>query len=895
MDFKQRKLTKSEWESIEVPVSADEIEILNLINDGYSNVNIKYNKTNSLFTFLKIEYSESIEDYLYNKYFAEKLNELIKKYKADYIQIKVNTTITIKKAEIIRMQKNTIETLKTSNIYENLLIEHVEQILKYKNTNNSKWQFHYFTLYKLSKFNIVKINRHILDIVKKLLDELEEYINIPNIIENAVKYIEKNQDLLSHSDMTLYEHQKEVFTISKTIGPKLVLYIAPTGTGKTLSPIGLSQSHRIIFVCAARHVGLALAKAAISVNKKVAFAFGCASSEEIRLHYFSAKEYTKNWKSGGIWKVDNTIGDKVEIMICDIKSYLPAMYYMLSFNNKENIITYWDEPTITLDYPTHEFHEIIQKNWSENLIPNMILSSATLPKLHELPDTTNDFIAKFPGAQIHNVISHDCKKSIPILNKDGYVILPHNMDENYENILQIVSHCENYLTLLRYFDLNEVVKFITYVNSTTFIQNTAKIQRHFGSLDEVNMINIKLYYLKLLKNIKQGTWGAIYITIKSMRQKKIPTNDYIDATGNPLRKTSSIGPGVQLPSINKNTNIMNALDGKSIVRTHSVFDNISSANTSANRCTNGSNSMSVTNVSSVTSAVTSNTNTNTGNFAVYMTTKDAYTLTDGPTIYLASNVEKIAKFCIQQANIPVKVMDDILEKIEFNNTVNDRIARLEHDKEDLIQKTMDETGKSESGDKKNKKLDRITEKVDTSKIQTELNTLYSLIKVANLNETFIPNKHSHLKKWAEPLNIKNAFTSDIDETIITKIMLLNNVENSWKVLLLMGIGVFTNHENIDYTEIMKELANQQKLYMIIASSDYIYGTNYQFCHGYLSKDMDLTQEKIIQAIGRIGRNKIQQDYTVRFRDDEQIIKLFTENADKPEIMNMNRLFNSCAF
>ena len=895
MDFKQRKLTKSEWESIEVPVSADEIEILNLINDGYSNVNIKYNKTNSLFTFLKIEYSESIEDYLYNKYFAEKLNELIKKYKADYIQIKVNTTITIKKAEIIRMQKNTIETLKTSNIYENLLIEHVEQILKYKNTNNSKWQFHYFTLYKLSKFNIVKINRHILDIVKKLLDELEEYINIPNIIENAVKYIEKNQDLLSHSDMTLYEHQKEVFTISKTIGPKLVLYIAPTGTGKTLSPIGLSQSHRIIFVCAARHVGLALAKAAISVNKKVAFAFGCASSEEIRLHYFSAKEYTKNWKSGGIWKVDNTIGDKVEIMICDIKSYLPAMYYMLSFNNKENIITYWDEPTITLDYPTHEFHEIIQKNWSENLIPNMILSSATLPKLHELPDTTNDFIAKFPGAQIHNVISHDCKKSIPILNKDGYVILPHNMDENYENILQIVSHCENYLTLLRYFDLNEVVKFITYVNSTTFIQNTAKIQRHFGSLDEVNMINIKLYYLKLLKNIKQGTWGAIYITIKSMRQKKIPTNDYIDATGNPLRKTSSIGPGVQLPSINKNTNIMNALDGKSIVRTHSVFDNISSANTSANRCTNGSNSMSVTNVSSVTSAVTSNTNTNTGNFAVYMTTKDAYTLTDGPTIYLASNVEKIAKFCIQQANIPVKVMDDILEKIEFNNTVNDRIARLEHDKEDLIQKTMDETGKSESGDKKNKKLDRITEKVDTSKIQTELNTLYSLIKVANLNETFSPNKHSHLKKWAEPLNIKNAFTSDIDETIITKIMLLNNVENSWKVLLLMGIGVFTNHENIDYTEIMKELANQQKLYMIIASSDYIYGTNYQFCHGYLSKDMDLTQEKIIQAIGRIGRNKIQQDYTVRFRDDEQIIKLFTENADKPEIMNMNRLFNSCAF
>ena len=121
-------------------------------------------------------------------------------------------------------------------------------------------------------------------------------------------------------------------------------------------------------------------------------------------------------------------------------------------------------------------------------------------------------------------------------------------------------------------------------------------------------------------------------------------------------------------------------------------------------------------------------------------------------------------------------------------------------------------------------------------------------------------------------------------------MLLNNVDNSWKILLLMGIGVFTEHESVEYTQIMKSLAEEQHLYMIIASSDYIYGTNYQFCHGYLSKDMELTQEKIIQAMGRIGRNKIQQDYTVRFRDDEQIKKLFTSDTEKPEVANMNRLF-----
>jgi len=138
----------------------------------------------------------------------------------------------------------------------------------------------------------------------------------------------------------------------------------------------------------------------------------------------------------------------------------------------------------------------------------------------------------------------------------------------------------------------------------------------------------------------------------------------------------------------------------------------------------------------------------------------------------------------------------------------------------------------------------------------------------------------------------NAFTSNIDEEYMVQIMLLKDVDDSWKVLLLLGIGVFTDHKSSAYTEIMKKLADQQKLYLVIADSDYIYGTNYQFCHGYLSKDLLLTQEKIIQALGRIGRNNIQQEYSARFRDDSQISVLFTRVADKPEVINMNQLFNS---
>ena len=120
----------------------------------------------------------------------------------------------------------------------------------------------------------------------------------------------------------------------------MVLYIAPTATGKTLSPIGLSEKYRIIFVCAARHVGLALAKSALSVGKKIALGFNCKDAEDIRLHFSAAKEYTKNFRTGGIFKVDNSVGDNVEIMICDIKSYLPAMYYMCAFNDKKILLPF---------------------------------------------------------------------------------------------------------------------------------------------------------------------------------------------------------------------------------------------------------------------------------------------------------------------------------------------------------------------------------------------------------------------------------------------------------------------------------------------------------------------------------------------------------------------------
>lgn len=914
MDLHQRKLVKSEWENIEIPISTEEKEIMSLMIQGFHNVNIKSNKYLSLFSYLKIEYNETMEDYLFLHYFHDSFVEMEKKYNFKFFE-KIKTpnknNVTIKKADLIRLEKNTKDKINTTNIFEYLLLKTLETTLKEQMSETNKKNA-YFTLFKIMNSTISNINKYVVYACKTLLAAFEGEIKMFDFVQQSVDLIEKNDVILKYADMHLYEHQKQIFTITQNtdfqkrleiyreeieqkkqeknsdceggdddskqlkkkhyeeensqlsvVSPKIVLYIAPTGTGKTLSPIGISESNRIIFVCAARHVGLSLAKSAISVGKKIAFAFGCSSADDIRLHYFAAKDYTVNKRTGKIGKVDNSVGDKVEIIICDLISYLPAMHYMKAFNPVENIIVYWDEPTITMDYENHELHATINRNWSENVIPNMILSSATLPKLHELGPTVNDFKMKFPGAQVHTIVSHDCKKTIPIINKFGYVVLPHVLSKDYREILKIVEHCENNLTMLRYMDLREIVDFIVFVEEHDFISSKWKIARHFGCLSDITMQNIKIHYLKIMKNIKMEDWVAIHIYFEKNKKRRIQPNRRVDVKGNTIKKVASMDSSTVF-------NKLSVQSGKPIVKIQSEqIISTASAPPQDEQC------------------------------AIYVTTKDAYTLTDGPTIFLANDIEKIAKFCIQQANIPSLVMSEITKKIECNNALNEKISVLDRDLEDYVEKKTNKESMSDNSyeAKKMKTVSKgrdreISEKdVEYRKMKEQLEMLTSMIQPVELNETFIPNKHYHLNKWA-PDTATNSFTSDIDESTIVDIMMLNDVNDSWKILLLMGIGVFTNHTSIAYTEIMKKLAEKQRLYMIIASSDYIYGTNYQFCHGYLSKDMCLTQEKIIQALGRIGRNNIQQDYSIRFRDDEQILKIFTKEENKPEVMNMNRLFCS---
>ena len=865
----QVKLTGEEWNGVEIMEPEDEMRILKLIIDGFHDVNMVFNPHLSLISRLKITHTPEMEDYLFDEYFKKRVERILSVggfyTRSNQFEITGKSKKVMKKVDLMRIQNMNTTFGGSGDTYDHHIMNTIEDMIEVKTGvavtatpgtgittttavfGPNEWMKHYYTLKLMLQKSVTGINSHIIDFANYIIAEFKGEVDITGFLRSAYRFIEQNANVFKYADFQLYEHQKQLFTVAKRPHAKLVLYIAPTGTGKTLSPLGLSENYKIIFVCAARHVGLALAKAAISVKKRIAFAFGCSNIDDIRLHYFAAKEAIRDKRSGRIRKVDNSIGDNVEIMICDIRSYLLAMRYMMAFHPLDQLLMYWDEPTISMDYPEHALHPIIHRNWSGNLIPNVVLSSATLPREDEIMGVIQDFKVKFhdKGAEVYSVVSHDFKKSIPIVNQSGFIELPHYMfGDEYERVLECVEHCKTYKTLMRYFDLREILRFIGLVtkrvdsdsdddsesesddddDSDANGEKKAKIvdddpdtddnlglaitsQRYlpenmFGDIADITMTSIKEYYLLLLENIRPKYWARIYETLSGVRKPKFAS-------------------------------------------------------------------------------------------VVNLSTSDAHTLTDGPTIYLTEHVDKVAAFMLQIAKIPNVVLEDIMETIDFNTRVLEEIAKTDKLIKDLEGESKEGNGDGGDDEKKTRKFTSDTRvNPETERLHIKVEELKKSVKYTALHELFVPNRLEHLKRWTDRTAISNEFTSFVEDEIVGKIMLLN-VASHWKLLLLMGIGAITNATDQKYTDIMKTLAKHQKLYLIITATDYIYGTNYQFCHGYIGKDLEgMTQEKAIQSMGRIGRGAIQQDYTIRVRHDAVIRHIFTalRSEDKPEVCAMNQLF-----
>ena len=115
MDFTQRKLSKSEWVGLEIPVPPSELKIIQLIKTGYSDLKVYNNNVQSVLSYLKIQNNEGVDSYVFETYFLEDIKKLGKKFDLPDSAIPL-----VKKQIYLEFKIRTQKLTKTNLIFSNL-------------------------------------------------------------------------------------------------------------------------------------------------------------------------------------------------------------------------------------------------------------------------------------------------------------------------------------------------------------------------------------------------------------------------------------------------------------------------------------------------------------------------------------------------------------------------------------------------------------------------------------------------------------------------------------------------------------------------------------------------------------------------------------------------------
>ena len=97
-----------------------------------------------------------------------------------------------------------------------------------------------------------------------------------------------------------------------------------------------------------------------------------------------------------------------------------------------------------------------------------------------------------------------------ILNKNGYVEMPHYMFDDYDELQRCIEHCSEYPTILRYFDIREAASFVNFVNTNKIAKGDDRSDAYFKTIDKITQSSLKKYYLKSLSMVSREDWPSIH-------------------------------------------------------------------------------------------------------------------------------------------------------------------------------------------------------------------------------------------------------------------------------------------------------------------------------------------------------------------------------------------------
>ena len=151
MDFTQKKLTKEEWEFLEIPVRENEMKILKLIHNSYDDVSYTYNEHLSMLSTMKMPSNDMMHYYIFMNYFKKTIMEINKITNINIEKKKIK--VKLKKIDELRIRNisKKIENMK-SNIYEYILLNITKKFIVNQDS------VYYYTLTQMLKNNILNLN-----------------------------------------------------------------------------------------------------------------------------------------------------------------------------------------------------------------------------------------------------------------------------------------------------------------------------------------------------------------------------------------------------------------------------------------------------------------------------------------------------------------------------------------------------------------------------------------------------------------------------------------------------------------------------------------------------------------------------------------------------------------
>jgi hypothetical protein len=111
------------------------------------------------------------------------------------------------------------------------------------------------------------------------------------------------------------------------------------------------------------------------------------------------------------------------------------------------------------------------------------------------------------------------------LNKDGKCVLPHNIPEfaDYDRLMTSIEYCEQNKTHLRYFDLTEIIRYLTEIHRRPhLLAERYHMDNYFTDISEITMNSLKLYYLATFRHINRQQWPHIHASLLEVQTTKFP-------------------------------------------------------------------------------------------------------------------------------------------------------------------------------------------------------------------------------------------------------------------------------------------------------------------------------------------------------------------------------------